>query len=233
MQDAITPPLALQLLENGNTRFIKNLKENRDLLQQANETSKEQHPFAIILSCIDSRTSAELIFDQGLGDIFSIRVAGAVIGEDILGSLEFACKVAGAKIIVVLGHSNCGAIKGACDDVDTHDKSEMTNLTCVLSKIKPAIHDETTTVEKRTSRNLEFVANVTAIHTEKTVKAIMEGSKTLKDLITKGECGIIGGHHELETGQVTFHPKTKYGFFKPEPDERFQSTSSTMRVSLV
>jgi carbonic anhydrase len=114
MQNSITPVMALDILKEGNKRFLNNLKINRNLLQQANETSDGQHPFAIILSCIDSRTSAELIFDQGLGDVFSVRIAGNVINEDILGSMEFACKVAGSKIIVVLGHTNCGAIKGAC-----------------------------------------------------------------------------------------------------------------------
>jgi carbonic anhydrase len=133
MQKSITPEKALNLLKEGNNRFINNLKANRNLLQQANETSEYQYPFAIILSCIDSRTSAEIIFDQGLGDIFSVRIAGNIINEDILGSMEFACKIAGAKIITILGHSNCGAIKGACDHL------EMGNLTTLLSKIRPAI----------------------------------------------------------------------------------------------
>jgi carbonic anhydrase len=118
MQAAITPAMSLYLLKEGNKRFVNNLKVNRNLLQQANETSDGQHPFAVILSCIDSRTSVELIFDQGLGDVFSVRIAGNIINEDILGSMEFGCKVAGSKIIVVLGHSKCGAIKGACDHVD-------------------------------------------------------------------------------------------------------------------
>jgi carbonic anhydrase len=117
MQSAITPAVALEILKDGNKRFISNLKINRNLLQQANETSDGQHPFAVILSCIDSRTSAELIFDQGLGDVFSVRIAGNIVNEDILGSMEFGCKVAGAKIIVVLGHTKCGAVKGACDNV--------------------------------------------------------------------------------------------------------------------
>ena len=142
MQDAITPSMALELLKEGNKRFINNLKVNRNLLQQANETSDGQYPFAVILSCIDSRTSAELIFDQGLGDIFSVRIAGNIINEDILGSMEFACKVAGSKIIVVLGHTKCGAVKGACDHV------EMGNLTALLAKIRPAVDDEMTTTEK-------------------------------------------------------------------------------------
>ncbi|WP_241480469.1 carbonic anhydrase [Legionella norrlandica] len=133
MQEAITPTIALHLLQEGNKRFVNNLKVNRNLLQQANETSDGQHPFAIILSCIDSRTSVELIFDQGLGDVFSVRIAGTIINEDILGSMEFACKIAGAKIIVVLGHTKCGAIKGACDHI------EMGSLTALLSKIQPAV----------------------------------------------------------------------------------------------
>ena len=144
MQTAITPALALEILKDGNKRFVSNLKINRNLLQQANETSDGQHPFAVILSCIDSRTSAELIFDQGLGDVFSVRIAGNVVNEDILGSMEFGCKVAGAKIIVVLGHTKCGAIKGACDKV------ELGNLTGLISKILPAVDQEMSTQENRT-----------------------------------------------------------------------------------
>src|SRR6218665_4121854 len=153
-QEAITPEMALNLLNEGNKRFVSNLKINRNLLQQANETSDGQHPFAVILSCIDSRTSAELIFDQGLGDIFSVRIAGNIINEDILGSMEFACKVAGAKFIVVLGHSKCGAIKGACDHV------ELGHLSGLLHKIQPAINAETATTENRTSSNAPFVEEV-------------------------------------------------------------------------
>src|ERR1051325_8340389 len=136
-QSSLTPDLALQILKQGNERFINNLKANRNLLQQVNETSSGQFPFAAILSCIDSRTSAELIFDQGLGDIFSIRIAGNIINEDILGSMEFACKVAGSKLIVVLGHSKCGAIEGACNNI------VMGNITTLLKKIKPSIDKET------------------------------------------------------------------------------------------
>jgi len=148
-QASITPAKALTFLKEGNLRFINNLKVNRDLLQQANETRDGQWPFAVILSCIDSRTSTELIFDQGLGDIFSIRIAGNVINTDIMGSLEFACKVAGSRLIVVLGHTNCGAIKGACDHV------EMGNLTELLSKIQPAVYQETKTTDpsRRNSSN--------------------------------------------------------------------------------
>lgn len=202
MQSAITPSMALELLQEGNKRFINNLKVNRNLLQQANETSDGQHPFAVILSCIDSRTSAELIFDQGLGDIFSVRIAGNVINEDILGSMEFGCKVAGSKIIVVLGHTKCGAIKGACDHV------EMGNLTNLLAKIRPAVDDEKTTTENRTSSNGEFVEKVATLNVKHTVKAITERSPILKELIESGQVGIVGGSHNIATGEVTFYPET-------------------------
>ncbi|MES2380928.1 MAG: carbonic anhydrase family protein [Bacteroidota bacterium] len=202
MQAAITPAAALELLKEGNKRFINNLKINRNLLQQANETSDGQHPFAVILSCIDSRTSAELIFDQGLGDIFSVRIAGNIINEDILGSMEFGCKVAGAKIIVVLGHTKCGAVKGACDHV------EMGNLTALLTKIRPAVDEETTTKENRNASNAVFVENVATINVKRTVKAIMERSPILKEMIESGQIGIIGGSHDITTGEVVFYPET-------------------------
>lgn len=202
MQEAITPSMALELLKEGNKRFINNLKINRNLLQQANETSDGQHPFAVILSCIDSRTSAELIFDQGLGDVFSVRIAGNIINEDILGSMEFGCKVAGSKIIVVLGHTKCGAIKGACDHV------EMGNLTALLTKIRPAVDSETQTKENRNSKNSLFVENVATINVKRTVKAIMERSPILKEMIESGQIGIVGGTHDITTGEVTFYSDT-------------------------
>lgn len=206
MQAAITPSKALELLKEGNQRFVSNLKINRNLLQQANETSDGQHPFAVILSCIDSRTSAELIFDQGLGDIFSVRIAGNIINEDILGSMEFGCKVAGSKIIVVLGHTKCGAVKGACDHV------EMGNLTALLTKIRPAVDDETQTTENRNSGNPDFVENVSIINVKRTVRSIMERSPILKEMIENGEIGIVGGSHDITTGEVTFFPETiKFG----------------------
>ena len=199
MQAAIPPGLAIELLKEGNKRFVNNLKVNRNLLQQANETSDGQHPFAVILSCIDSRTSAELIFDQGLGDIFSVRIAGNIINEDILGSMEFGCKVAGAKIIVVLGHTKCGAVKGACDHV------EMGNLTALLTKIRPAVDDENTIKENRNSGNDEFVEKVSTINVKRTVHAIMERSTILKEMIDSGQIGIVGGTHDITTGEVTFY----------------------------
>lgn len=202
MQAAITPEMALTLLKEGNKRFVNNLKINRNLLQQANDTSDGQHPFAVILSCIDSRTSAELIFDQGLGDIFSVRVAGNIINEDVLGSMEFGCKLAGAKIIVVLGHTKCGAVKGACDHV------EMGNLTALLTKIRPAVDDEKTITENRNSNNTEFVEKVATINVTRTVKAIMERSPILKEMLNNKEIGIVGGTHDITTGIVSFYSET-------------------------
>lgn len=199
-QSTITPAKALEFLKQGNERFVKNLKVNRNLLQQANDTREGQWPFAVILSCIDSRTSAELIFDQGLGDIFSIRIAGNVVNTDIMGSLEFACKIAGSKLIVVLGHTNCGAIKGACDHV------EMGNLTELLSKIQPAVYEErmTTDAAHRNSKNPDFVENVTNLNIKRSVKAIVNRSYILEQMIEKGEIAIIGAKHHLENGTVEF-----------------------------
>ena len=202
LQESISPSKALELLKDGNQRFVSNLKINRNLLQQANETSDGQHPFAVILSCIDSRTSAELIFDQGLGDVFSVRIAGNIINEDILGSMEFGCKVAGSKIIVVLGHTKCGAVKGACDHV------EMGNLTALLTKIRPAVDDEVTIKEHRNSGNAVFVEKVSAINVKRTVKAIMERSPILKEMIESGQIGIVGGTHDISTGEVEFYDDT-------------------------
>lgn len=194
----MTPLQALQLLKQGNNRFVDNLRINRNLLQQVNETSDGQWPVAAVVSCIDSRTSAELIFDQGLGDVFSIRLAGAVISDNVLGSLEYACKVAGSKFIVVLGHSKCGAIKGACDSL------EMGNLTGLLNKITPAVYAENTIKENRTSSNPAFVDAVTHLHTERSVRAVLDQSKILRDMIFKGEVGIIGAQYDVETGVVNF-----------------------------
>lgn len=199
IQASITPIKALEILKEGNNRFIKNLKAHRDLLEQVNETRDGQWPFATILSCIDSRTSAELIFDQGLGDVFSVRIAGNIVNTDILGSMEFACKVAGSKLIVVLGHSKCGAVKGACDHV------EMGNLTELLSKIQPAIYQEKETLNERNASNATFVENVAEINVKRNVKSIIERSYILEQMIEKGEIGIVGAMHNIETGKVVFY----------------------------
>jgi carbonic anhydrase len=197
-QNNLTPELAIQILKEGNDRFIKNLKTNRNLLQQVNETSEGQHPFATILSCIDSRTSAELIFDQGLGDIFSIRIAGNILNEDILGSMEFATKVVGTKVIVVLGHTKCGAIVGACNHV------EMGNLTTLLNKIQPAIFSERQTTENRTGSNVAFVNNVTEINVRLTIDRIRRESPIIAELENSKSIKIIGGIYNVENGQVNF-----------------------------
>lgn len=197
-QIEVTPEKALSFLREGNYRFLNNLKSNRNLLQQVNETRDGQYPFAAILSCIDSRTSAELIFDQGLGDIFSIRIAGNVINEDILGSMEFSCKVAGSKLVVVLGHSKCGAIKGACDDV------QMGNLTTLLNKIQPSVYFEKTIKEDRTSKNSEFVEKVAEIQVKRSVEAIIERSVVLRQMIENKEIGLIGAIYDVETGEAEF-----------------------------
>ncbi|GEP95135.1 carbonic anhydrase family protein [Chitinophaga cymbidii] len=202
-QSSLTPHTALEYLREGNERFVSNLRINRNLLQQVNETKEGQWPFAAVVSCMDSRTSAELIFDQGLGDIFSIRLAGAVISDNVLGSLEYACKVAGSKIIVVLGHTHCGAIKGACDGV------EMGNLTGLLNKIRPAVIQEKTIKGDRTSNNHAFVDAVTHLHTERSVQQVLEQSAILQDMVEKGEVGIIGAVYDVETGVVTFCEHTK------------------------
>lgn len=202
MQSAITPTMALELLREGNKRFQNNLKANRNLLQQASETSEGQHPFAIILSCIDSRTSAELIFDQGLGDVFSVRIAGNIMNEDILGSMEFGCKIAGAKIIVVLGHTKCGAIRGACDHL------EMGNLTTLLSKIQPAVYNEKSETKNRSSSNPEFVEKVSTINIKRTTHAITERSPILKEMVEAGAIGLVCGKHDIATGVVIFYDDT-------------------------
>ncbi|MBN8641460.1 MAG: carbonic anhydrase [Flavobacteriales bacterium] len=213
LQAQITPRKALELLQEGNKRFISNLKAHRNLLEQVNETSDGQWPFATILSCIDSRTSAELIFDQGLGDVFSVRIAGNIVNTDILGSMEFACKVAGSKLIVVLGHSKCGAVKGACDHV------EMGNLTELLSKLQPAVYQEKTTKENRTSKNEPFVENVAKINVKRNVKNIIERSFILEQMVENGEIGIVGAMHNIETGKVTFYDDVMY--IKDEQNKEF------------
>lgn len=198
-QDSLTPADALNILKEGNTRFCANLKANRNLLQQVNETRDGQWPFAAILSCIDSRTSVELIFDQGLGDVFSVRIAGNFVNDDILGSLEFACAVAGAKLVVVLGHSACGAIKGACDHV------ELGHLTQMLAKIAPAVDSVATCFEEDacTSKNDAFVESVAMENVQRAVANIEQRSTLLGEMKAKGEIDIVGGMYDVSSGAVT------------------------------
>ena len=198
-QSLLTPEHALEILKEGNGRFQANLKANRNLLQQVNETRAGQWPFAVVLSCIDSRTSVELVFDQGLGDVFSVRIAGNFVNDDILGSMEFACRVAGSKLIVVLGHSQCGAIKGACDDV------KLGHLTGLLAKLKPAV---TSTAAKHPaphdSANGDFVQAVATNNVERTVADIKARSSVLREMLERHEIGIVGGMYDVESGVVQF-----------------------------
>jgi carbonic anhydrase len=195
MQAGLTPQQALELLKEGNARFQANLRANRNLLEQVNITAEGQYPFAVILSCIDSRTSAELIFDQGLGDIFSIRIAGNVLNDDIVGSMEFACKLAGSKLIVILGHSGCGAVKGACDGV------ELGRLTGLLRKIQPAI--ELAQQSGELSRD-EFVQRVAEKNVEHVVQEVRERSQVLDAMITEGRVGIVGAMYSVQSGTIQF-----------------------------
>ena len=199
LRDALTPHMAIDVLRRGNDRFVNNLKANRNLLQQVNETSDGQHPMAIVLSCIDSRTSAELIFDQGLGDIFSCRIAGNVLNDDILGSMEFACKVVGVKAVVVLGHSKCGAVRGACDRV------RMGNLSTLLHKIEDAIELETETVGDRTSANDAFVERVATQNVLLVKRQILDRSPIIGEMIRAAEVALVGGMYDVDSGVVTFY----------------------------
>lgn len=200
-QATMTPQKSLQFLKEGNQRFQNNLKANRNLLEQVNDTSEGQFPFATILSCIDSRVSAELVFDQGLGDIFSIRIAGNFVNEDILGSMEFGCKLAGTKLIVVLGHTSCGAIKGACDH------ARLGNLTALINKIEPAVAavKEPKDENLRNSQNAEFVDAVSEKNVLITIENIRERSRVLADMEEKGEVMIVGAMYDISIGAVTFY----------------------------
>ncbi|MCX7089193.1 MAG: carbonic anhydrase family protein [Methylococcales bacterium] len=198
-QQALTPADVLALLQEGNARFVNNLEANRNFLEQVNDTRQGQFPIAIILSCMDSRTSVELIFDQGLGDVFSTRIAGNIINDDILGSMEYACKIAGSKLIVVLGHSHCGAIKGACANV------QLEHLTGLLAKIKPAVEaisreesldmsgDSVVLIQKVADRNVQL-----------TVEHIRQQSPLLATMAASAEIAIVGGMYDVETGKVRF-----------------------------
>jgi len=195
LQEAMTPAQALERLKSGNVRFVSGRSFKRDLAAERDATAGGQFPFAVVLSCVDSRTSSELIFDQGIGDIFNARVAGNVLNDDILGSMEFACKAAGAKLIAVIGHSKCGAVKGACSGV------ELGNLTGLLAKIQPAADAVPTTGDKTDYAHVNAVAreNVKLVMAQ-----ITERSPILGELIRDGKVVLVGGMHELDSGRVTF-----------------------------
>ena len=200
-QAQMTPDSSLQELINGNQRFTQKNVVDRDLLQQVKETSKGQYPHSTILSCIDSRVSSELIFDQGIGDIFSARIAGNFVNEDILGSMEFACKLAGTKLLVVLGHTACGAVKGACDH------ARLGNLTALIKKIEPAVAAVINPKDEalRNSENIDFVNEVAKKNVLMTLDNIRVNSEVLAEMEQKGEIKIIGGMYNINTGIVDFY----------------------------
>jgi len=200
VQSNMTPDTALQLLKDGNRRFLENSRANRNLLEQVEATREGQWPFAVVLSCIDSRAPAELLFDLGIGDVFNARVAGNFVNRDILGSMEFGCKVAGAKLIVVMGHTHCGAVKGACDDV------RLGNLTDMLAKLRPAVESvaEPADPAQRNSGNPEFVQLVSEKNVEMVLDAIREHSPVLQEMSEAGEIRLVGAMYDVQTGAVTF-----------------------------
>ena len=200
-QDLMTPSLALDALKDGNDRFLKGNQVTRNLNAQVDETSGGQYPFATVLHCIDSRVSAEHVFDQGIGDLFSIRIAGNFVNEDILGSMEFACKLAGTKVLVVLGHTACGAIKGACDH------ARLGNLTALINKLEPAVEavDSPVKADLRNSSNIDFVNAVAAKNVLMTIDNIRSQSPILKEMEADGTIQIVGGMYDIATGNVNFY----------------------------
>ena len=196
-QSNITPALALKILKEGNKRFLNNATINRDLNLQVEQTSTGQYPFACILGCIDSRVPSELVFDQGFGDIFNVRIAGNFVNTDILGSMEFACKVAGSKIILVLGHTKCGAIKGACDHV------KLGNLTAMLQNFDDVL-DASEYAGDRSSQNSEFVDLVTHKNIEMTIDKIRKNSPVLSEMEKNDEILIAGALYDVTDGSVKF-----------------------------
>ena len=200
-QSKMTPESSLQNLREGNKRFQENVRLSRNLVQQVRETASGQYPYATVLSCIDSRVSSELIFDQGMGDLFSIRIAGNFVDEDILGSMEFACKLAGTKLLVVLGHTACGAVKGACDH------ARLGNLTTLINKIEPAVAavSEPADESLRNSKNIDFVNQVAEKNVMMTIENIRNQSPILVEMEKNHEIKIIGGMYDISNGEVTFY----------------------------
>ena len=198
-QAALTPKQALGLLKAGNERFVEGRLLNRDFREQARVTSQGQFPYAVILSCQDSRTSSEILFDLNTGDAFSIRIAGNIINEDVLGGMEFGVKLAGAKLIAVIGHNECGAIKGAVDN------AQLGNLTTLLSKIRPAIEAIPQDVQPRNSKNKTFVEMVAKENVLLAMRQIRERSPVLREMIDSGQIRVVGGMFDLATGKVTFY----------------------------
>jgi len=198
-QAATTPDKALQMLKEGNKRFVSGRMHQRDLMAQVKATASGQYPFAVVIGCIDSRVPPELVFDQGIGDIFSPRIAGNFVNTDIIGSSEFATRLAGAKLILVLGHTECGAVKGACDN------AQLGNLTHTLSNIMPAVYSVTNVPGARDSKNVAFVQKVAEANVRLSVEALTDRSGVLQDLVAKGNLKVAGAMHDVATGRVTFY----------------------------
>lgn len=198
MQEAITPAKAIEMLKAGNARFVAGEMHDRELMTQVAGTANGQHPYAVVLGCIDSRVPPELVFDQGIGDIFTPRIAGNFVNTDLLGSMEFATHVAGAKLVVVLGHTSCGAVKGACDNV------ELGNLTPMLENLMPAVHAVDDVIGERNSSNARFVDDVAHMNVKMTIENILEQSPVMKTLVDEGELMVVGAMHDVKTGKVSF-----------------------------
>ncbi len=197
-QAALTPAQVLEQLRQGNERFASGKTRQRDMLHDQIVTAAGQYPHAVILSCIDSRAPAEFVFDAGIGDIFNARIAGNIADADLVGSMEFACKVAGAKLVVVMGHTSCGAVKGACDKV------QLGNLTGLLEKIQPAVAAVHDVPGERTSKNTAFVEAVAETNVRLTVERIRELSPILREMEKDGQIQMVGCSYDLETGRVRF-----------------------------
>lgn len=192
----LTPNAALEILQHGNERFVNGISKLKNLMARVEETELEQKPFAAILSCMDSRAPVELIFDQGIGDVFSIRIAGNIISENVLGSLEYAVGVTGSKLIMVMGHTNCGAVKGACDDV------KLGNLTVLLDKIKPAVQEACTTDEECSSTNPAFVDKVTRLNIRNSMQSILDQSEIISNAVAEGKIMLVGALYCVRSGKV-------------------------------
>jgi len=198
-QAAVTPELALQLLKEGNQRFLDKTTLDRSFDKQIELTSGGQYPFAAIVSCIDSRIPTEIVFDQGIGDVFNARIAGNFVNQDILGSLEFACKLAGSKLIVIMGHTSCGAVKGACDH------AELGNLTAMLDNIAPALNEvKTAEGVDRSSKNIDFVNEVAVQNVHLTISRLKADSPVLNEMIDNGEIHVVGAMYDVASGKVSF-----------------------------
>jgi carbonic anhydrase len=199
LQDAMSPDTILQKFKDGNQRFLNGTLIHRDYMQQVKQTAGGQHPYAIVVSCVDSRKPAEIIFDKGIGDMFNARVAGNFVNTDILGSIEFACKVSGAKLILVMGHTECGAIKSACDHV------VLGNITAMLKNIQPAVDSVRGFQDKRTSKNADFVQAVAKENVLLTEAKILRDSPIIREMVQNHQVRIEGCMYDLQTGRVEFY----------------------------